>query len=92
MTIKVNSKNYVTNVIPFKNFKKKKKNKLISSTIAAIIAVKIIHPENQEPEDYLLDNLESDDSLEILAFEDALDSFSENLPSLQNVNNFLNDA
>ena len=91
MTIKVNSKKYVTNVIPFNNYIKKKQNKPMSSTIAAIIAVKVDHPENMDPEDYLVECLEKNQSIEILAFEDALDTMENFTPS-QNINNFINDA
>ena len=92
MTIKVKSKNYVTNIIQFNKYKKKKHKKPTTSTIAAIIAVKVDHPEHVEPEDYLIDSLEKDHSLEVIAFEDALDTFSENVSSVKNLNNFINDA
>ena len=92
MTIKINKTNKKSNVIQFTKYINKKKNTLVSSTIAAIIAVKIDHPENIEPEDYLIDKIELDDSIEILAFEDAIDNVSENSNSLKNTNNFVNDA
>ena len=92
MTIKINKTNKKSNVIQFTKYINKKKNTLVSSTIAAIIAVKIDHPENIEPEDYLIDKIESDDSIEILAFEDAIDNVSENGKNLKNTNNFVNDA
>ena len=92
MTIKVNTKKLKSNVIQFKNYKYKKRKNIISSTIAAIIAIKIDHPENIEPEDYLINYLEQNESLDVIAFEDALDSFSENNSSIKNANNFLNDA
>ena len=82
----------ISNVIQFTKYINKKKNTLVSSTIAAIIAVKIDHPENIEPEDYLIDKIELDDSIEILAFEDAIDNVSENSNNLKNTNNFVNDA
>ena len=91
MTININSKDLINNVIPFKKFQKKKR-KLISSSIAAIIAIKINHQDNQEPEDNLIDYLEQNENIEILAFEDALDTFSENLSHVKTSNNFLNDA
>mgnify|MGYP001118930694 CR=1 FL=1 len=92
MTIKINKTNKKSNVIQFTKYINKKKNTLVSSTIAAIIAVKIDHPENIEPEDYLIDKIELDDSIEILAFEDAIDNVSENSNNLKNTNNFVNDA
>ena len=92
MTIKINETNKKSNVIQFTKYINKKKNTLVSSTIAAIIAVKIDHPENIEPEDYLIDKIELDDSIEILAFEDAIDNVSENSNNLKNTNNFVNDA
>ena len=92
MTIKINKTNKKSNVIQFTKYINKKKNTLVSSTIAAIIAVKIDHPENIEPEDYLIDKIELDDAIEILAFEDAIDNVSENSNNLKNTNNFVNDA
>ena len=92
MTIKINKTNKKSNVIQFTKYINKKQNTLVSSTIAAIIAVKIDHPENIEPEDYLIDKIELDDSIEILAFEDAIDNVSENSNNLKNTNNFVNDA
>ena len=92
MTIKINKTNKKSNVIQFTKYINKKKNTLVSSTIAAIIAVKIEHPESIEPEDYLIDKIELDDSIEILAFEDAIDNVSENSNNLKNTNNFVNDA
>ncbi len=92
MTIKINKTSKKSNVIQFTKYINKKKNTLVSSTIAAIIAVKIDHPENIEPEDYLIDKIELDDSIEILAFEDAIDNVSENSNNLKNTNNFVNDA
>ena len=92
MTIKINKTNKKSNVIQFTKYINKKQNTLVSSTIAAIIAVKIDHPENIEPEDYLIDKIELDDSIEILAFEDAIDNVSENNNNLKNTNNFVNDA
>ena len=77
-------------VISFKNYKDKKVNK-ISSTIAAIIAIKIEHPSDVKPEDFFLNNLEASQEIEILAFEDALDNNSNNA-SVDGQNGALNDA
>ena len=60
-------------VIYFKNYKNKKEKK-VSSTIAAIIALKIEHPSDITPEDFLLNNIDANEDVEILAFEDALDN------------------
>ena len=51
-------------VISFKNYKHKKANK-ISSTIAAIIAIKVEHPSDVTPEDFFLNNIESVKDLDI---------------------------
>ena len=60
-------------VISIKNYKEKRINK-VSSTIAAIIAIKIEHPSDITPEDYFLNNIEKNENIEIIAFEDALDN------------------
>ena len=92
MARKINKTSKKSNVIQLTKYRNKKKNNLVSSTIAAIIAVKIDHPENIEPEDYLIDKIESDEAIEILAFEDAIDTASENSNNFKNTNNFVNDA
>ncbi len=92
MARKINKTSKKSNVIQLTKYRNKKKNNLVSSTIAAIIAVKIDHPENIEPEDYLIDKIESDEAIEILAFEDAIDTDSENVNNFKNTNNFVNDA
>ena len=77
-------------VISFKNYKDKKVNK-VSSTIAAIIAINIEHPSDVTPEDFFLNNIEENENIEILAFEDALDNnIGQNSVDLQN--GALNDA
>ena len=83
MTFKTEDKKTNSNIIKFNNLKKK--NKQITSTIAAIIAVNIQHPENTSPEDYLIENIELNENIEIVAFEDALDDS-------KNSKNFVNDA
>ncbi len=92
MARKINKTSKKSNVIQLTKYRNKKKNNLVSSTIAAIIAVKIDHPENIEPEDYLIEKIESDEAIEILAFEDAIDTASENGNNFKNTNNFVNDA
>ena len=92
MTAKTENKKTSSNIINFNNFKKK--NKQITSTIAAIIAVNVQHPENTSPEDYLIDNIELNENLELVAFEDALEDLIENsqIENSKNSKNFLNDA
>ena len=91
MTIKIINKKKKSNVIELKNYIKKDK-KLTSTTIAAIIAVKIDHIENIEPQDYIIDKLEEDSSIEILAYEDALEGYIENSSKPKPNENVINDA
>ena len=92
MTAKTKDKKINSNIINFNNFKKK--NKQITSTIAAIIAVNIQHPENISPEDYLIDNIELNENIELVAFEDALEDLIDNshVDNSKNSKNFVNDA
>ena len=92
MTSKTEDKEINSNIIKFNNFKKK--NKQITSTIAAIIAVNIEHPEDVSPEDYLIDNIELNENIEIVAFEDALEDLIDNtqIDNSKNTKNFVNDA
>ena len=92
MTFKTEDKKTNSNIIKFNNLKKK--NKQITSTIAAIIAVNIQHPENTSPEDYLIENIELNENIEIVAFEDALEDLIENsqIDDSKNSKNFVNDA
>ena len=92
MTVKNKDKDINSNIINFNNFKKK--NKQITSTIAAIIAVNIQHPENISPEDYLIDNIELNENIELVAFEDALEDLIDNsqIENSKNPKNFVNDA
>ena len=92
MTAKIEDKKTNSNIINFNNFKKK--NKQITSTIAAIIAVNIQHPENISPEDYLIDNIELNENIELVAFEDALEDLIDNsqIENSKNPKNFVNDA
>ena len=80
----------VCNVISFKSFKDKKINET-TSTIAAIIAIKIEHPKNISPEDYLINKIESFENIEVLAFEDALDG-NAGITTIDAQNDALNDA
>ena len=92
MTSKIENKNMNSNIIHFNNFKKK--NKQITSTIAAIIAVNIQHHEDISPEDFLIDNIELNKNIELVAFEDALEDLIDNsqVDNSNNTKNFVNDA
>lgn len=92
MTAKTENKKINSNIINFNNFKKK--NKKLTSTIAAIIAVNIQHPEDISPEDYLIDNIELNENIELVAFEDALEDLIDNsqIENSKNPKNFVNDA
>ena len=92
MTAKTKNKKINSNIINFNNFKKK--NKKLTSTIAAIIAVNIQHPEDISPEDYLIDNIELNENIELVAFEDALEDLIDNsqIENSKNPKNFVNDA
>ena len=92
MTAKTEDKQINSNIIDFNNFKKK--NKQLTSTIAAIIAVNIKHPEDTSPEDYLIDNIELNENIELVAFEDALEDLIDNsqIDNSKNSKNFVNDA
>ena len=81
-----------SNIINFNNFKKK--NKKIISTIAAIIAVNVEHSEDISPEDLLIDSIEFNKNIELVAFEDALEDLIDNsqIDNPKNSKNFVNDA
>ena len=74
-----------------KNYKEKKVYK-VSSTMAAIIAVKIDHPSNIKPEDFFLSQIQTNEDIELIAFEDALDNKNIGLTSTEAQNSALNDA
>ena len=92
MNKKSDIKNSASNIIFFKNHKKIEDNKLITSTIAAILAIKIEHPKDIKPEEFLINQIEAYDSIEILAFEDALDNDNIGLSTLDAQNEAFNDA
>ena len=77
-------------VISFKNYKDKKV-KNVSSTIAAIIAINIDHPSDTTPEDFFINEIESIENIEVLAFEDALEN-NKSMSSTDAQNNASNDA
>ena len=91
MKVNPDAKELGYNVISFKKYKEKKPE-MISSTIAAIIAVKIDHPDNMSPEDFFINQLESMQNNEILAFEDALDNDGIGLTTKDAQNEASNDA
>ena len=68
-------KNSASNIISFKKYKEKKSDE-VTSTIAAIIAIKIDHPSDITPEDFFVNQLDSIENLDVLAFEDALENDS----------------
>ena len=92
MTAKTEDKKTNSNIINFNKFKKK--NKKITSTIAAIIAVNIEHFEDNSPEDVLIDSIESNKNIELVAFEDALEELTDNsqIDNSKSTKNFVNDA
>ena len=84
-------KNSASNIISFKKYKEKKSDE-VSSTIAAIIAIKIDHPSNITPEDYFVNQIDSIENLDVLAFEDALENNSIGLTTKDAQNEASNDA
>ena len=92
MTRKTEDNKKKSNIINFNNFKKK--NKHTTSTIAAIIAVNVQHPEDTSPEEYLINNIELNENIELVAFEDALEDLIDNsqIDNTKNPKNFINDA
>ena len=92
MKAKTEDKKSNSKIIYFNNFKKK--NKQVISTIAAIIAVNVKHSEDTSPEDYLIENIELNENIELVAFEDALEDLIDNsqIDNSKNSKNFVNDA
>ncbi len=91
MKHKPSANNSTCKVISFKNYKDKK-IKNVSSTIAAIIAINIDHPSNITPEDFFINEIEAIETIDVLAFEDALENNNRDMTSLDAKNNALNDA
>ena len=83
--------NNLSNVIPFSKYSKKDDHK-VTSTIAAIIAIKIDHPSDISPEDYFVNQLESYDNIDVLAFEDALENEHIGISSNEAQSEAINDA
>ena len=84
-------KNSASNIISFKKYKEKKSDE-VTSTIAAIIAIKIDHPSDVTPEDFFVNQLDSIENLDVLAFEDALENDSIGLTTKDAQNEASNDA
>ena len=84
-------KNSASNINSFKKYKEKKSDE-VTSTIAAIIAIKIDHPSDITPEDFFVNQLDSIENLDVLAFEDALDNESIGLTTKDAQNEASNDA
>ena len=84
-------KNSASNIISFKKYKEKKSDE-VTSTIAAIIAIKIDHPSDITPEDFFVSQLDSIENLDVLAFEDALENESIGLTTKDAQNEASNDA
>jgi hypothetical protein len=82
--------NSASNIISFNKFKQNK-NKIVTSTIAAILAIKIEHPKNITPEDFFINQIDSYDNIEVLAFEDALDNDNIGLTTKDAQNEASND-
>ena len=91
MAHKPGADNSPSKVISFRNYKNKKL-KRVSSTIAAIIAIKIEHPSDITPEDFFMNELETIENIDVLAFEEALDNSNIGISSIDAQNSALNDA
>ena len=83
--------NSASNIISFNKYKNKKSDE-VTSTIAAIIAIKIDHPSNTAPEDFFASQLDNIKNIDVLAFEDALDSDNIGLTTIDAQNDASNDA
>ena len=87
-----NSKNnYKSNIIPFVK-STQKSDERVTSTVAAILAIKIEHPKNVSPEEFFIELMESFDNIDVLAFEDALENEHIGLTSSEAQNEAANDA
>ena len=80
-----------SNIIPFIKCLKINDEK-VTSTIAAILAIKIEHPESISPEEYFSELLESFENIDVLAFEDALENEHIGMTSNEAQNEAANDA
>ena len=83
--------NSASNIISFKKYKDRRPDE-VTSTIAAIIAIRIDHPSNTTPEDFFANQLDSIENIDVLAFEDALENDSIGLTTQDAQNEASNDA
>ena len=90
MKEKSNFESSTSNIISFNKYKQDE-NKIVTSTIAAILAIKIEHPKNITPEDFFINQIDSYDNIEVLAFEDALENESIGLTTKDAQNEASND-
>ena len=91
MKQKYGKNNYESNIIPFVKCTQKKDEK-VTSTVAAILAIKIEHPKNVSPEEFFIELMESFDNIDVLAFEDALENEHMGLTSSEAQIEAANDA
>ena len=68
-------------IIPFQprtvKSEKERQKKVVTTTIAALIAVTILHDEAESPEDKLIDMIEASGEAEVMDSSDALDMLGE---------------
>ena len=68
-------------IIPFRprtvKSEKKQSEKVVTTTIAALIAVTILHDDAESPEDKLIDMIEASGEAEVMDSSDALDMLGE---------------
>ena len=68
-------------IIPFQprtaKSRKGQQKKVVTTTIAALIAVTILHDETESPEDKLIDMIEASGEAEVMDSADALDMLGE---------------
>ena len=83
--------NYESNIIPFIKCPQKNDEK-VTTTVEAILAIKIEHPKNVSPEEFFIELMESFDNIDVLAYEDALENEHIGLTSSEAQNEAANDA
>ena len=68
-------------IIPFQprtvKSEKGQSQKVVTTTIAALIAVTILHDDSESPEDKLIDMIEASGEAEVMDNSDALDMFGD---------------
>ena len=77
-------------VIPFER-PARREDQLTTSSIAAVIAVTVLHYEGESPETRLLEIIESSGEVEVLDVIDALDQFDENSHDQPTADHAVND-